>query len=69
MEDNWVGYKELLVARINKRYRKICEWIQYMSENKESDRNTSREVDNEWSARETMDIFDSRLYHKVAISR
>jgi len=46
MEDNWVGYKELLVARSNKRYRKICEWIQYVLENKELDRNTSREVDN-----------------------
>jgi len=32
------------VARYNKRYRKICEWIQYLLEDEELDRGTSREV-------------------------
>ena len=32
------------MARYNKRYRKICEWIQYLLEDEELDRGTSREV-------------------------
>ena len=36
-----------------------------MSEDKELDRDTSREVDSEWSTRKAI---DSRLYYKVAIS-
>jgi len=32
------------VARYNKRYRKICEWIQYLLKDEELDRGTSREV-------------------------
>ena len=39
-----------------------------MSENKGLNRETSREVDNKWSTREAVDIFDSKLYYKVAIS-
>ena len=35
MEDDRVSYKELLVARSNKRYRKICGKIQHVLENKE----------------------------------
>ena len=36
--------------------------------NKELDRSTSREVNSKSSTRKTVDIFNSRLYHKVAIS-
>ena len=39
-----------------------------MLENEKLNRGTSREVNDKWSTREVMDIFDSRLYHKVAIS-
>ena len=39
-----------------------------MLENKEQDRGTSREVEIEWSAREIMNISNSRFYHKVAFS-
>jgi len=39
-----------------------------VSENKELNRDTSREVDNKWSTREAVNIFDSKLYYKVVIS-
>ena len=39
-----------------------------MSENKKSDRDTNREVDDKWSTREAIDIFNSRYYHKVTVS-
>ena len=45
MKDNKVGDKELLVARNNKRYRKICRRVQYVPENEEQDRGVSREVE------------------------
>ena len=35
VKDNEIGYKELLVAGSNKRYRKICGGVQYVSEDKE----------------------------------
>ena len=35
MEDHRVGDKELLVARSNERCRKICERMQFISENEE----------------------------------
>ena len=36
-------------------------------EDKEQNRDISREVNDKWSTREVLDIFDSRLYHKVTI--
>ena len=45
MKDNRVSNKKILVARDNKICREICEWMQYMLEDKKSDRSTSREVD------------------------
>ena len=68
MKDNRVSNKELLVARDYKRCRKIYRQIWYISKNKESDRNTSRKFDSKWSTRKAIDIFNSRLYYKVAIS-
>jgi len=39
-----------------------------VSEDEEQDRRGSREIEVEWGAREAIDTFDGRLYHKVAIS-
>jgi len=39
-----------------------------MLEDEELDRDTSREVDNEWSTRKAINTLNSRLYYKVAIS-
>ena len=44
MEDDGVSYKELLVARSNKRHWKICGGLQYVLENEEQDRGPSRKV-------------------------
>ena len=68
IENNGAGNKKLLVARSNKRYNKIYRWIWHVLENKKFNRNTSREVDSKWIFRNAMDIFNSRLYHKVTIS-
>jgi len=35
VKDSRTGYQELLVARSNKRYRKICEEVQFVSKNEE----------------------------------
>ena len=35
MKDSEVGDKELLVARSNERYRKICRRVRFVLENKE----------------------------------
>ena len=56
------------MARGNKRYKKICGRIYYISEDRESNKNTNRKANCEQSIRETMNIFDSRLYHKVTIN-
>ena len=39
-----------------------------MSKNKEQNRDNSRKVNSKWDTRETVDILDSRFYHKVTIS-
>ena len=66
MKNNRVGDKKLLVARSNKKYRKIYIWLWFMLENEEWDKDTIREV--EWGTGETIDISDSRFYHKVTVS-
>ena len=53
------------MARGNKRCRKICGRIQFVSEDKEQDRRSSRKVEAERGTRETVDISNSRLHHKV----
>ena len=40
----------------------------YMSENEKWDRDTSREVEIEWSTGETMNISDGELYYKATTS-
>jgi len=45
IEDNKVGNKELLMARRNKRYRKICKRLQFMEKDKELYRHISGETD------------------------
>jgi len=45
MKDNGIGYKKLLVAGSNKRYRKICGGVQYVSEDKGQNRGTSRKAE------------------------
>ena len=47
LEDSRVGDEELLVARSNKRCRKICGGVQFMSEDGEYDGRSSREVEAE----------------------
>jgi len=49
---NWIWKKikdnrdeKLLVTKSDKEYEKICEWIQYVSEDKESNKSTSRKTD------------------------
>ena len=39
-----------------------------MSEDEEQNRGTSRKVEIEWSTRETVDVFNSIFYYKVAVS-
>ena len=67
IKDNRIGDKKLLVAKSNKRYRKICRKIQYVSENKEQNRGTSGKVDDKWGARKAIDILNSRFYHKITV--
>jgi len=57
-----------LVAKDNKRYRKIYEQIKCVTKDEESERGTSREVETKWDTGETMSISNSGLYHKVTIS-
>jgi len=45
MEDDRVSSKELLVARNNKKYRKICGKIQYVLEDEELNESISRKVE------------------------
>ena len=59
MEDNRVGNKKLLIVRDNKKCKKICKWVWYMSKNKELDKGISREVDSEQGSRKTMNTFNS----------
>jgi len=40
-----ISNKELLVARSDKRYRKICRQLWYVSENEEFDRGTSKKFE------------------------
>ena len=68
VEDNRVGNKKLLVAWSDKGYEKIYEWMWYVSKDEKLDRGISGKVKIEWDTKEAMNIFDSRLYHKVAVS-
>jgi len=45
VEDNRIGNEKLLVARGNKRYRKICGGLKYVSKNKEQDGRVSKKVE------------------------
>ena len=56
------------MAESNKEYRKVYREMWYVLNNKEPNRGSSKETNSEWSARETMNIFNSRLHHKVTIS-
>jgi len=60
--------EKLLMARSNKRCWNIYKRIWFMSKNKEQNRDNSRKVNSKWDTRETVDILDSRFYHKVTIS-
>ena len=44
MKDDRVSYKELLVARSNKRYKKICGKMQHVLENEELNESISGKV-------------------------
>ena len=68
MENNRVGNKELLVARSNKRYKKICRRLQYMLENEEQNRNIGKKAEVEQNSRKAVNTSNSRLHHKVTIS-
>ena len=68
MEDDRTGYKELLVAKSNKRCREICRRVLHMLTDKEQDRENSREVQVEQSTGKAMNSSNSRLYHKVTNS-
>jgi len=41
VENSGAGYQKLLVARGNKRYRKICGRVQLMSKDEKQNRETS----------------------------
>jgi len=47
MEDHRIGDEELLVARSNKRCRKICGRVRFVSEDEEYNRRSSKEVEAE----------------------
>ena len=57
-----------LVARSDKGYEKICKPMWLVLENEKPYKSTSGKTDNKWGTRETMDVFDSWLYHEVTIS-
>ena len=63
MEDNRVGYKELLMARSNKKCGQICREMWHVSEVKEWNRGTSKEVEVERGTGKTMDLFNSWIYN------
>ena len=62
MEDNGVDDKKLLIAKSNKRCRKICREMWYISNDKKSNRGTSRKIESKWGSRETMDTLDGRHF-------
>ena len=68
MEDNRAGHQKLLVARSDKKCRKIYEEMQYVSENEEQNRRSSWKVETEQGTRETVNTSDGRLHYKVAVS-
>ena len=56
------------MAGSKKRCWKVCRWMWLVLEDKELYKSTSRETDGKWGTRETIDISDSWLYHKITIS-
>ena len=54
-----------MVARSDKRHGKIHGGMWHISEDEEQYRGTSREVEVEWGVRETIDLSNSGLHHKV----
>ena len=68
MENDRVGNEKLLVAKSDKKCKKTCRLLWYMSKDKESDKDTSGKVEVEWDFWKILDIFNSRLYHKVTSS-
>ena len=44
MENDRVSDEKLLMARDNKKYRKVCRWMWYVSKDEKLYRDTSRKV-------------------------
>ena len=68
VEKDKVGNEELLVARNNKEYEEVYRWMWYVPEDEKLYRSTSGKTNGEWGVWETVDIFNDRFYHKVAIA-
>jgi len=66
IEDNRVGYQKLLVARSDKGSQEVYRGLQYVPEEQKLHRNTSRKVNAKYSTREVLELYNSRLYYKVA---
>ena len=68
MEDDRIGCQELLVARNNKRGRKIHGQIQCISKIQKLKRSTSGKANVQCNPRKTMEPYLGRLHHQTAIS-
>ena len=55
----------MLVNRSFKRSKVICKSMWSVLEDKEQDKDISRKIETEYSARETMATYINRLYYKV----
>ena len=56
------------MAGSKKRCWKVYRWMWLIPDDKKPYKSTSRETDDKWDAKETMDISDSWIYHKITIS-
>ena len=68
MKDNEVGDKELLVARGNKKCRKIYRRMWYVPKDEKQNRSNGREFKVEQSSGKNINISNSGLHYKVTSS-
>ena len=63
VEDSRIGRKKLLVARNDKGSREVHEQMQYISEEQESCKGSSRKANTKYDPRKTIETYQYRLYH------
>jgi len=68
VENGRIGREELLMARNDKGSREIYRGIQYMLEEQELCRSSSRKADTKYDPRKTIETYQYRLHHQVTTS-